>query len=189
MNGETMSTFDQPTGQHVNSPAAPPPAPYAPVQYAQTPHGQSQYGQPQHAQATAGAQMQPMHAPARHAAPMGPVGKIRNTWAVMGLSIITFGIYTLVYYYSVHEEMKRHSGQGVGGVLGLVLSFFLAFVSPFLLSNEVGDLYARQGQRAPVSAATGLWVIPGSLIVIGPFIWLFKTNGALNDYWRSVGAH
>ncbi len=54
----------------------------------------------------------------------GPIGKVRGTWAVIGLSIITFGIYSLVYYFSVHEEMKRHSGEGVGGAVGLVISLF-----------------------------------------------------------------
>ncbi|MEJ7628811.1 MAG: hypothetical protein WKF54_04395 [Nocardioidaceae bacterium] len=37
-------------------------------------------------------------------------------------------------------------------------------------------------------ATTGLWVIPGILIIVGPIIWFVKVNGALNDYWRSLGA-
>jgi hypothetical protein len=28
----------------------------------------------------------------------------------------------------------------------------------------------------------------GWLILVGPLVWLIKTNGALNAYWRSVGA-
>jgi len=43
----------------------------------------------------------------------------------------------------------------------------------------------RRGQAKPVSAATGAWII---LPLIGSIIWFVKTNGALNDYWRSVGA-
>src|SRR4051794_33095797 len=79
-------------------------------------------------------------------APMGPIGKVRSTWAVIGLSIITFGIYSLYYYFATHEEMKRHSGDGVGGAIGLVLAIFtLGLVTPFLLPHEVGNLYARQG--------------------------------------------
>jgi hypothetical protein len=27
------------------------------------------------------------------------------------------------------------------------------------------------------------------LILVGPFVWFIQTNNALNDYWRSVGAH
>jgi hypothetical protein len=178
-----MSTLDEPTGQPVNSPLPQPPAHYAPGQHAQ----------PQYQQPAPGGYMQPMQmpsAPAPYGAPMGPVGKIRSTWAVIGLSIITFGIYSLYYYFATHEEMKQHSGEGVGGALGLIISIFtLGLVTPFLLPNEVGALYARQGRPRPVSATTGLWVLLGSFILIGPLVWLIKTNGALNAYWRSVGAH
>ena len=128
-------------------------------------------------------------APAQPGRPFGPVGKVRSTWAVIGLNIITLGLYSFYYYFSVHEEMKRHSGEGVGGAVGLVLAIFtLGLVTPFLLPNEVGNLYARQGRPRPVTATTGLWVLLGSFILVGPLVWLIKTNGALNAYWRSLGA-
>ena len=37
------------------------------------------------------------------------------------LSIITLGIYYLVWSYKVFDENKKFSGEGVGGVIGLVL--------------------------------------------------------------------
>ncbi|GAB2640648.1 hypothetical protein GCM10027270_31590 [Nocardioides ginkgobilobae] len=43
-------------------------------------------------------------------------------------------------------------------------------------------------QKEPVSGATGLWYFPGMFILVGPIIWFVKTNGALNDYWKSLGA-
>jgi hypothetical protein len=120
--------------------------------------------------------------------PSGPIGQIRSTGLMILLFFVTFGIWSLVYYYQTHEEMKRHSGEGIGGVLALVLGFFVGFASPFLLSSEVGGLYERTGRPKPVSALTGLWVYPGFLILVGPFVWFVKTNGALNEYWRSAGA-
>jgi hypothetical protein len=93
-----------------------------------------------------------------------------------------------VYYFQTHEEMKRHSGDGIGGVLGLVISLLVGFVSPFLLSSEVGKLYERTGRAKPVSGVTGLWVLLGWMILVGPIVWFVKTNGALNAYWRSLGA-
>lgn len=104
----------------------------------------------------------------------------------MLLTIVTIGIYPLFWYYSVHEEMKRHTGTGIGGPLGLLISFFAGVVTPFITSSEVGQLYSRRGLAAPVSGATGLWNFPGALILVGPFVWFIKTNGALNSYWRSV---
>ncbi|MFD2094047.1 DUF4234 domain-containing protein [Blastococcus deserti] len=151
------------------------------------PYGQVQppYGvpQPQGFQPMPGAP-----AYAQHARPTGPIGKVRGTGVAILLCVVTFGIYSLYYYFANHEEMKRHSGEGIGGVLGLVLALFVGVASPFLLSHEVGGLYERRGQARPVSGLTGLWVIPGFLLLVGPIVWFVKTNGALNAYWRSLGA-
>jgi len=116
------------------------------------------------------------------------VGKIRSTGVCMLLAIVTLGIYPLVWYYKTHEEMKRHNGDGLGGGLALVLAILIGIVMPYITASEVGGLYRRAGQRPPVSGTTGLWYFPGIFILIGPFIWFIKTNGALNAYWRSRGA-
>jgi Domain of unknown function (DUF4234) len=120
----------------------------------------------------------------------GPIGQTRSTGMSIFLFFITFGIYGYFWYYSVHEEMKTHrNGQGLGGVLALVLAIFVGIVMPYLSSDEVGKLYEARGQAKPVSALTGLWYFPGIFLLgIGPFVWFVKTNGALNDYWRSLGA-
>jgi hypothetical protein len=125
---------------------------------------------------------------ARHAQPSGPIGHVRGTGVQILLFLVTFGVWGFVYYFQTHEEMRRHTGEGVGGVLALLLSFFVGIVSPYLLSHEVGALYERRGSARPVSALTGLWFFPGMLLVVGPIIWFIQTNIALNDYWRSVGA-
>jgi hypothetical protein len=129
-------------------------------------------------------------APAYAAAPpqAGPVGKIRSTGTCILLAIVTFGIYGLVWYYKTHEEMKQHTGRGLGGVVALLIAIIVGIASPFISSNEVGDLYAHSGKEKPVSAATGLWYFPGVFILIGPIVWFVKTNGALNEYWKSQGA-
>ena len=103
------------------------------------------------------------------------------------LTIVTFGIYSLVWFYQTHDEMKRHTGSGLGGGLALVLAFFVGFVMPYITSSEVGAMYERAGDPPPVTWATGLWYFPGMLILVGPLIWFIQTNAALNDYWRSQG--
>jgi hypothetical protein len=129
----------------------------------------------------------PQPDPAVH--PWLTTGRVRSTGLCVFLYVITLGIYGLIWYYSVHDEMKRHSGQGIGGGLALLLAFFVGFVNPFLVSSEVGQLYQRRGAPAPVSGMTGLWYIPGFMLLVGPIIWFAQTNNALNAYWRSVGAH
>ena len=160
----------------MSTPQVPQPQ-YAPPQYAQPQYAPAPYGQPAPG------------APVPYAPPAGPVGKVRSTWAVIGLSIITLGIYSLYYYFAVHQEMKDHSGEGIGGAIALVLAIFTGgLVISFVFPHEIGSLYARQGRPRPVSATTGLWMVLGWMIIVGPLVWLIKTNGALNAYWRSLGA-
>jgi hypothetical protein len=116
------------------------------------------------------------------------VGQVRSTGLTFVLVVVTFGIYGLVWWYLVHEEMKRHSGQGIGGLVALLLGLFVSPAAAFFTSDEVGKLYERSGRPAPVSALTGLWYFPGMLLLFLPIVWFVKTNGALNDYWRSYGA-
>jgi hypothetical protein len=115
----------------------------------------------------------------------GPVGKVRSTGTCILLFIVTLGIYGLFWYYKSHDEMKRYSGEGLGGGLALLIGFFVGVVMAFLSPMEVGRLYERRGQAAPVSALTGLWLL---LPLIGGIVWFVKTNGALNEFWRSAGA-
>lgn len=118
----------------------------------------------------------------------GQLGKIRGTGVSILLMVVTLGIYALVWNYSVHNEMKRHKGTGLGGGLALLLTILVGIVMPYVTSSEVGVLYETRGQKKPVSGATGLWYFPGMLLIVGPIVWFVKTNGALNSYWRSQGA-
>jgi hypothetical protein len=116
------------------------------------------------------------------------VGKVRSTGLSMLLFVVTLGIYGLVWWYLVHDEMKRHSGQGIGGLVALLLAVFVSPAAAFFTSDEVGKHYQRTGRRPPVSALTGLWYFPGMFLVVLPIVWFVQTNGALNEYWRGLGA-
>ena len=120
---------------------------------------------------------------------LGPVGQVRSTGTCVLLTIVTLGIYTLYWFYKTHDEMKRHTGDGLGGGIALLLAIVVGIVMPFLNSNEVGKLYERQGRPKPVSAETGLWyLLLAWFFFVGAIVWFVKTNRALNDYWQSQGA-
>lgn len=132
-------------------------------------------------------------APAYAGAPVpgqpGPIGQVRSTGTCVLLTVVTLGFYTLYWYYKTHEEMKQHTGTGLGGGVALVLAVFVGIAMPFVTASEVGGLYERRGQSRPVSATTGLWaLLLGWFFFVGLVVWFVKTNGALNAYWRSLGA-
>jgi hypothetical protein len=111
-------------------------------------------------------------------------GTPRKVGVVILLWIVTFGIYGLYWYYITHDEMKRETGEGLGAGIALLIAVLAGVVSPFLTANEVGKMYEGRGHSKPVSAITGLWVFPGIFIIIGPFIYMSKVQGALNRYWE-----
>ncbi|RPF26887.1 uncharacterized protein DUF4234 [Georgenia muralis] len=124
--------------------------------------------------------------PANRYVQLAPTGTVRGTGTVIVLMILTLGLYRLYWYYSVHDEMRRHTGTGIGGGAAVLIALFAGVVSPFLVAHTVGRLYESRSWRPPVSALTGLWVVPGAALVIGPLIWFVRTNGALNDFWRGA---
>jgi hypothetical protein len=114
----------------------------------------------------------------------GTVGNLRKPLTVALLTIVTCGIYGLWWYYRNFEDMKQNTGEGVGGGVGLLLAIFCSIIAVFLLPAEVGNLYEREGKEKPVSAITGLWNL---LPIVGFFIFVFKVQDALNDYWGPKG--
>lgn len=118
-------------------------------------------------------------------APTGPVGKPRGIGVSILLAIVTLGIYTYVWTWKTHGEIKANSGNGVGGPLGFVIYLIVAPVTYFLLPSEVGQMVSRSGQPSRVSGLTGLWIL---LPLIGTIVWFVKVQGQLNDYWRANGA-
>jgi hypothetical protein len=117
---------------------------------------------------------------------MGPVGKERSWIVVILLSIVTLGIYGLFWQYAMFKEMKEHSGNGLGGGLGLLLTIITGgLVGIFVLPNEVGALYRNAGREEPVSWLTGFWVL---LPLVGGIVWLVKTQNRVNEYWAAPAA-
>jgi hypothetical protein len=116
----------------------------------------------------------------------GPVGNTRSIGLCILWAILTLGIYTFVWVYRTQEEVKRYSGNGVGGVLGLVIYLVASPVTWFVIPSEVRHMHEDlDGGSSPVRGTTGLWVL---LPIVGAFVWFFKVQGALNQYWESKGA-
>jgi len=116
----------------------------------------------------------------------GPVGQTRSIGLSILWAVLTLGIYCIVWTYKTQEEIKRYSGNGVGGVLGLVIYILIAPVTFFIVPSEVRYMYEElDGQRSPVRGTTGLWFL---LPLIGAIVWFVKVQGALTRYWQSKGA-
>jgi drug/metabolite transporter superfamily protein YnfA len=115
------------------------------------------------------------------------VGQPRSIAGCVLLFIVTLGFYGWYWAYKTQEEMKQHSGDGLGGVLGLVIWIVVGFVSAFVIPSEIGKMYAKEGQTVPVNGWTGLWLVPFGVFLVPAIVWFVKVQGALNRHWELHG--
>jgi Domain of unknown function (DUF4234) len=115
----------------------------------------------------------------------GPVGRRRSTGLTILLSIVTLGIWLLVWAYQNGKEIKDHTGTGLGGVAYLIITLLISPVTMFLMASEVEKMYRRDGKEPPITTIWGLWFL---LPLIGPIIWYVRMQQSLNDYWTAHGA-
>src|SRR2546430_2479551 len=113
------------------------------------------------------------------------LGRPRGIGFGILLFIVTFGFYGWYWAFKTQEETKEHTGQGLGGVLGLVVWILISAVSAFVIPSEVGKMYGQDGRAAPVTGWTGLWLFPGGILVVPAIVWFVKVQGALHRYWEA----
>jgi hypothetical protein len=115
----------------------------------------------------------------------GPLGQPRGIGFGILLFIVTLGIYGLYWVYKTSEEMKQHTGEGIGGVLGLVIWIVVGAVMAFVIPSEIGNMHKKDGREPPVTGWTGLWLFPFGVFIIPAIVWFVKVQGSLNRYWES----
>jgi uncharacterized membrane protein YdfJ with MMPL/SSD domain len=119
---------------------------------------------------------------------LAKLGERRSVGAEIILFVITFGLYGWYWAYKNHQAMKRETGGGIGGFVGLLLWVLLNPVSAFLIPSRIGRMYRKAGKDAPVSAWTGLWLFPFGYLIVPAIIWFVRVQRGLDRYWEEVGA-
>jgi hypothetical protein len=71
----------------------------------------------------------------------GAIGDTRSVGLSILWFVLTLSIYGFYWVYKTQEETKRYSGNGIGGVLGLVIFILIAPVTFFVVPSEVRYLY------------------------------------------------
>ncbi len=84
----------------------------------------------------------------------GPVGNTRSIPLSILWAILTLGIYTFIWVYRTQEETKRYSGNGIGGILGIVI-WALTRHRHLLRRAVGGSLPARGPRRRGARLRTG----------------------------------
>lgn len=115
---------------------------------------------------------------------LGPIGTPRSVLIVILLTIVTLGIWAVVWSFQNGDELKRHAKTGLGGVAYLFITLIVSPVTMFLMASEVEQMYRRKGIEPPITTIWGLWFL---LPIIGNLIWYVRIQHAINDYWTTSG--
>ena len=123
----------------------------------------------------------------------GPVRQLntrRSLLKLILLTIITFGIYPYVFFSGISEDINLIASRFDGrktmhyclmafiiGPLTLGIGFIVWFHN---LSSRMGNELARRGIAYSFGASDyWLWNVLGSLIIIGPFVYLTSSQERL----------
>ena len=123
-----------------------------------------------------------------------PVGQLKTNKGLLKyilLSLITFGIYGIVVMSSLSNDVNivasRYDGKKTMHFCLLFfivgpITFGIAYIVWFhRISNRLGNELRRRNINSNFSAADfWLWNVIGSLIVIGPLVYMYKLFKACN---------
>ena len=92
------------------------------------------------------------------------LGKDRSPASVLGLSIITFGIYYIVWYYKINNEIRHHDpdievspGWAAAAIsLGAILLFIPPIVSSYATAARIRQMQLDDGATDTISPVVAL---------------------------------
>ena len=124
-------------------------------------------------------------------APVAQIHTKRGLLKYILLNIITFGIYSLVFFSSISTDINQIAARYDGKktmhfclLLFLVgpITFGIAYIVWYhKLSARIGAELSRRGIGYSFGAGSFWgWNVLGSFIVVGPFIYLHKLSKAMN---------
>ena len=117
--------------------------------------------------------------------------KVRNPWGVIGLMIITLGIYFFFWYYYLNKELKEFGrvykdqeladSNPTNSILAMVPGFLLIVPPIISFYRFVGRV--RKVERIGQSELTSGWLVLVLYLVIGIAVPAYIQSG-LNDLWK-----
>lgn len=125
-----------------------------------------------------------------------PLNRKRGLLKYILLSIVTFGIYSIVFWSVVSTDINtiatRHDGRNtmhycfVIFLLAPITLGIFAIVWTHGLCNRIGRELQRRNLGYRFDASTfWLWGVLGAFIIVGPFIYMHKLCTAMNKLEES----
>jgi hypothetical protein len=122
----------------------------------------------------------------------GRTAKIRDPWVVLLLTIITLGIYYVVWYYKINREMSdwgEHNKMDIGmspgmSVIAITLGALIV-IPPFVSAWGTGKRMQLSQRAAGVHGGSGLlWFVLHIIPVVNFFAPVYLQY-QLNQVWET----
>jgi len=124
-------------------------------------------------------------------APVGQLNSKRSLLKYILLGIVTLGIYTIVFYTGISNDINiiasRYDGKKTMHycLLAFLIGPITIGIGVLVWFHRISGRIGNELTRRNISYSFGakdfwLWSILGSLIVVGPFIYIFKLATASN---------
>ena len=114
----------------------------------------------------------------------------RSMWKFLLLSILTLGIYSIVFFTPFANELdkihpKRDGTKTMDFLLVYILSLFTFSFVMYIWYHHISQRIEEALLRRKINYNFGTndfwtWYIVGSLILVGPFIYIHKLCTAMN---------
>lgn len=120
--------------------------------------------------------------------PRSKLATNRNMWKFMILSLLTCGIYTIIFFIPFSFDLERiHPSSGKR------MNFLFAYIFALFTFSIVIDIWhyqntkqiseALEARKIDYEFGTGdfwKWLILGSFIIVGPFVYYHKLCHSMN---------
>lgn len=131
-----------------------------------------------------------------------PLRTDRKMWKMMLLHLLTFGISSIFFFIPLADELEKISparerhklmNYGIAYIASLITASIVLVIWFHSLSQRIEEVLAERGIAYDFGANTFWgWYFLGSLIIVGPFIYMHKLCTAMNllceDYNKSIDA-
>lgn len=113
----------------------------------------------------------------------------RNFVTVLLLSIVTCGIYGLIFWYNYTEDLNKVCQRDGKNTMNFILAMLLTMVTcgiyGFVWYYQIGERLNENSKAYGVQndltgASLLLWMFVGSLIVVGPYVAMYKMINTMN---------
>lgn len=135
--------------------------------------------------------MENYYTPPVNTAPVGKLKTNRGLLKFILLGAITFGIYPIVVMSGISSDINTAASRYDGKktmhycLLMFIFSWLTCGIAPIVWSHRISARIGNELHRRGIGYSFGaetywIWNVLGSLIVIGPFVYIHKLCKAMN---------